>query len=243
MEQIQGGLDKQVFTTHYGKSTEIIENKIFKATKPGDTAIELEWPSALSIAKCSVIIRNCGFESGTHEWANCIKLTNAWHAVIENCWGLAGPTGNFQNGVILDGQSMNARVSNCTFTHPVTGVLVTGESEGTKINGCEFLASVFGIMINTPQGEAGAWVTDTHISAAWAGIVAINRPQAFYSNLLIYKHPWRAKEDFSGIFVGPGSHNTSISHVQVNGLGAPVVPVSKLQANGVIEHDVREIYA
>lgn len=231
------------FPSHYDEETLIIENKTFRAMLPGQTAIRLTWPSAPSIAKCSAIIRNCGFEPGLFDWANCIHLTNGWHVVIENCWGLSGPTGNFQNGVILDGQCMNTKVSNCTFTHPVTGVLVTGESEGTKINGCEFLACVFGTVFNTDQGEAGAWITDTHISAATAGIVAVNRPQAFYSNLLIYNHPWRANGNFQGIFVGPGSHNTDISNVQVNGLGNPVTPVGVWQANNVTQWNVKEIHA
>ena len=232
------------FADHYTEEPLVIENQTFYAMTPGQTAIDLSWPAAESIAQCGAIIRNCCFKPGLAEWATAIKLTNGWHCVIENCNIVSGPTGNLQCGVTLDGQSMNTRIHNLTVTHPWTGILVTGESEGTKISGCEILASYIGIVFNTPQGEAGAWVTDTHISAARAGIIAVNRPQAFYQNLLIYRHHWRAGEAFDGMLVYDGSHHTSIENVQVNGLGATVNPVyASPGLRDVRQRDVREITA
>jgi hypothetical protein len=207
--------------THYDREPLVIENQTFYCMGPGQTAITLKWPESPSIAQCGAIIRNCCFKPGTHEWANLIDLENGWHVTIDSINGYGGPTGVFQNGIILRGQTMNTMISRLTVTHPITGVLITGESEGTKISHSEILASIYGVVANTPQGEAALWINDTHLAVARAGIVAINRPQSYYHDLLIYRHDWRAGKEFDGIYLGSGCDDTQIHDVSVKTFGNP----------------------
>ena len=134
---------------------------------------------------------------------------------------MPGRLANFHNGITLEGKCLNTMMSKLTFTHCITGVQVRGESEGTKITQSEILATYFGIYNDTPVGEAGEWVTDTHISCARAGIVSRQRPQAFYSNLLIYRHHWRATDAFDGILILEGSHDTNLHDIMVKTFDQP----------------------
>jgi hypothetical protein len=227
--------------THYDREPIVIENQTFYCMGPGQTAITLRWPESPSIAQCGAVLRNLCFKPGTHEWANLIRIVNGWHVTIDSINGYSGPTGMFQNGVILDGQTMNTMISRLTVTHPITGVLITGESEGTKISDSEILAAIYGIVANTQQGEAALWVNDTHLAVARAGIVAINRPQSYYHDLLIYRHPWRAGNEFDGIHLGPGCEDTLIHDVQVKTFGYPGRAVSVGGSTNVSQHHVRMI--
>jgi hypothetical protein len=229
------------FDSHYDRDTLVIENKTFRAMEPGQTAITLRWPASPSIAQCSVILRNLCFKPGLFAWQNCIHLVNAWNGVIENVNGYSGPDGSFHNGIILDGQCMDVKIRAAHFVHPITGVYVTGESEGPTIHDTRVLGGIYGVYASTPQGEAGMTVSDSHFAVSVAGIVAVNRPQAIYHDLLIYRHPWRAGESFTGIYVGPGSDDTDIHDVKVKGFGFPTNPVAVWQANNVRQHNVQAL--
>ncbi|HET9023029.1 MAG TPA: hypothetical protein VFN64_00565 [Burkholderiaceae bacterium] len=201
--------------------TRVIENKVFYAMAPGLTAIDLTWPTAPSVAEFSVVIRNCKFLPGLYPWVRHIRLTNGWCAVIENVNGIAGQDGSLQVGIDLVGQCLDVKISKAHFTHPVTGINVGGESEGVNITQTSILGGVNGVVLNTPQGEAGAWITQSHFSVARAGIIAVNRPQAVYSNLLVYRYPWRAGELFDGVILNQGCSDTTLRDIAVKTFGAP----------------------
>jgi parallel beta helix pectate lyase-like protein len=231
----------QTFPSHYDDDPLIIENQTFVAMAPGQTAIRLEWPASPSIAQSGAIIRNCTFKPGIYGWTNAIHLVNGWNVVIENCNGYAGPDGSFQNGIILDGQSMDAKIARCHFVHCVTGIQITGESEGATIHDCRVLGGIFGVFANTPLAEAGLTVSDSHFAVSRAGIVAVNRPQASFHDLLIYRHEWRGAEWFDGIYLGPGSHDSDVHDVKVKTFGYPGAPLSVWQASNLNVRDVRSL--
>lgn len=229
--------------SHYDDDTIVVEGQTFTCMAPGQTAIVARWPYAASIAKVSIVIYRCFFEPGTHEWANLVHLVNAWNPVIDTIGNVSGPTGMLQNGIILDGCTMDAKISKAHISHPITGVLVAGESEGPTIHDSRVLGGIFGVVANTVQGEAGMVVSDSHFAVSHAGIVAVNRPQATYHDLLIYRHPWRADPaaSFTGLYLGPGSDDSDVHDVKVKSFGSPCVPVGVNGAVGVQQANIRMI--
>jgi hypothetical protein len=192
--------------SHYADGPLVIENLTLWATAPGQTAITVIFPESPSIAQSSVFIRNVCIRPGNGcGWANGIRLVNCWNPDISAVSIYGGQTddpaqgGGLQNGIILDGETMDARIRSVSIVHPITGILVVGQCEGPNIAQTTVLGGIYGVMANTALDESGIWVSDSHFNVSRAGVVLMNRPEAFLHDLLIYQHPWRAGAAFDAV--------------------------------------------
>lgn len=189
----------------YDDSPIVIENLTLLAMRRGQTAITIEFPDSPSCAQTSVFIRNVCIKPGAYGWENGIDLINCWFPDISgvNVYGgqLNDPDkgGGLQNGIILDGTTMDARLHRCTIVHPVTGILIAGQCEGPTISDCRVLGGINGVVASTELQESGIWISDSHFNVSRAGVILVNRPEAFLSNLLVYQHPWRAGKPFDTV--------------------------------------------
>lgn len=192
-------------SSHYAEGPVVIENLTLFAMEQGQTAITVIFPESPAIAQSSVFIRNVCIRPGSCGWANGIRLVNCWSPVIDGVNIYGGQLddqafgGGLQNGIILDGQTMDARITHSTIVHPISGVLVAGECEGPAITDTRVLGGIYGVVASTVLDESGIWISDSHFNVSRAGVVLQNRPEAFLHDLLIYQHPWRANSDFDPI--------------------------------------------
>jgi hypothetical protein len=178
----------QVITVdaHY-RGTQIIENKTIACTAPGQTALSIVFPTAPAVAEVSIIVRNVTVTPGC---ANGIHLINAWSAIIDsvNVYGAYGDS-VLQNGLIVQGQSHDVRVTNMTVMHAVTGIYIIEASEGTVIDKSTLLGVTHGIFAHSQYaGRPWMVVSNSHIAASRGGIFAINRKQVTIHDTLIYRH-------------------------------------------------------
>lgn len=206
-------------TQHYDTDPPVIENLRLPAVLSGaNVAIRVTYPPITSSVRRSVIIRNVIIEPGITGWVGAIELVNCWQAVIENVNIYAGPHDNLATGgglvnaIVLDGQTMDTRIAGLRVAHAVTGVLIKGESEGPAITDARILGVTHGIAALTDQGEAGLWVSDSHIAASRVCVLLKNRPQAFLHDNLLYEHPWRSTGTFDPVLLLGGCPDL----VQVN---------------------------
>lgn len=189
--------------SHYGdtrvpnRSTLRIQNKTFFCHQEGQTALSLRWPSGEPVATRDLEITGCQFQPGTKGWKSFLYLENC-NAPLITISGYGGMTltnadgGGLGDAIVLNGQTMDAIVFGCYIVGAYTTVLVAGECEGVQFIANRFLACYHGVAAITPQPEAGLWAEGNHITAARAPFLLVRRPQAFFSNNLLYRHPWRA---------------------------------------------------
>lgn len=165
----------------------IIENLKLYATAPGQTGLRIEFPVAQSVCEMSVVLRNMvigpGFDIG-------IELVNCWCARLDgvNIW--SGYGDNMQVGLALRGQSHDVKIDSASISHAETGIWIDDVCEGTVIRGATIVGCVHGVFAaSSTPGRPWLVVSDSHIAASRACVVATNRRQVDIHDNLFYPHP------------------------------------------------------
>ena len=219
----------------------VIENKIIRPTGPGQTAITVTFPyEPGSVVTTDITIRNVVIEPG---FTNCVNLSNAWLSNIEDVSCRGTWDNPVQNGVILQGRSIDDRLDGVRVTFAITGVLIVHESEGTKITDSTFVAVINGIFADaTGSGfrRPQLVVSGTHIASSRLGILARQRTQVSIHDDLLYRHVWNGNQGrYDAIILDGGTDDVTIRDVQVicrpgpvqnypgfsNVLAAPIPPL------------------
>lgn len=165
-------------------------------TTAGANAIDITFPSTPSLDQVEVILSDLEI-SGT--WtAGPIRLENVTNPVLNSC-ELEGALGTTLYGVSLEGQCLDAAVTNCRIYLVDTAVKLGGTSEGLAIDGLTAVTVEYGVKAETAGYEPWLAVTNSHINALTACIQTDNRAQSVFSHLLLYANSTAVRANWTGI--------------------------------------------
>lgn len=214
----------------YGHCRLVIENITIEPSGPGQTAIDLSWPEAFSVAEPTVIIRNVTIRPG---FAHGIVLRNAWNAVIRDVaiWDTPDNLGTkLVSAVTLDGWTMAATIDGLRTYGGTTAIYVTGNSESPTITNTAIVGAYHGIIVSTPVLRPGLNISGTHVDAVRVGLWLHNRVQGVARDLLLYRSAGRdAGVPYNGVMVTGGAQDLTLSDITILGQGGPVGPSLALQ--------------
>lgn len=213
-------------------------------------AVDIGFPSTSDIDQVQVVLDDVRIAKiGAGIWTQgCIRLSNVTNPILSK-FVAEGDFAGTPYGLSLEGQTLDAALSNTRFYLMQDAIRVSGTSEGLTLN--DFIAVTVdrGVYINTTGLEPWLAATNFHINARSAGIDATNRAQITLSNGLLYANSTISSPGWTGIkataSVVGRADNISIANVEFNkaayggstvGIslaGARYVPITGCQFIGV----------
>jgi hypothetical protein len=201
-------------TTHH-TGTIVIENKRIVCTSTGQVGIYAGFPEAPAVIEPTIIVRNVTAVDCTQG----LFFLNAWSAIVDGFTAYAAYDPSIlQNGVVILGQSHDVKLHMVSVFHAINGVYIGEVAEGTIIDKSTFAGVVHGVVAHAQHaGRPWLVVSNSHIAASRAGVVAVNRKEVAIHNTLIYRHLRLHQKDWP--FEGVNFYNVtsaSLRDVTVN---------------------------